>query len=125
MAYKGAMRTLTINGNTYQVSGGSGGIEVVDTASEMTNTASVYLYNGVEQGFTAGHWYFYNTGTSAWTDGGQYTGWETVETALDSYLQENAQVMGTLTFVLGSDTYVYNGSANVTIGLADADTSSY
>ena len=94
---------------------GSGGIAVVSLASEMIDTSSVYLYNGTETGYTAGHWYFYNTGTSAWTDGGQYTGWETVDTALENFLDENAQEMGTLTVVVGSTTYTYNGSANVSI----------
>lgn len=96
---------------------GSGGIAVVSLASEMTDTSSVYLYNGTETGYTAGHWYFYNTGTSAWTDGGQYTGWETVDTALENFLDENAQEMGVLTVVVGSTTYTYNGSANVSITL--------
>lgn len=96
---------------------GNGGITVVDTVAEMTDTSSVYLYNGTETGYTAGHWYFYNTGTSSWTDGGQYTGWETVGTALENFLDENAQEMGTLTVVVGSTTYTYNGSANVLITL--------
>ena len=96
---------------------GSGGIAVVSLASEMTDTSSVYLYNGTETGYTAGHWYYYDTGTSAWTDGGQYTGWETVDTALESFLDENAQEMGVLTVIVGSTTYTYNGSANVSISL--------
>lgn len=94
---------------------GSGGIAVVSLASQMTDTSSVYLYNGTETGYTAGHWYFYNTGTSAWADGGTYTGWETVDTALENFLDENAQEMGVLTVVVGSTTYTYNGSANVSI----------
>lgn len=98
-----------------QHGGGSGGITVVDTVAEMVNIEAVYLYNGIETGYTEGHWYFYNTGTSAWTDGGQYTGWETVDTALENFLEENAQEMRTLTVVVGSTTYTYNGSANVSI----------
>lgn len=97
------------------LSGGS--IPVVSNVSDMTNKSSVYLYNGTEIGYTAGHWYFWNTGTSSWTDGGEYTGWETVDTALENFLDENAQEMGVLTVVVGSTTYTYNGSANVSITL--------
>ena len=104
--------------NEANQNGGSGnGITVVELASEMTDTTAVYLYNGTETGYTAGHWYFYNTGTSAWTDGGEYTGWETVDTALENFLEENAQEIGTLTVVVGSTTYTYNGSANVSVTL--------
>ena len=92
---------------------GSGGITVVDTVAEMVDTESVYLYNGTQTGYTAGHWYFYNTGTSAWTDGGEYTGWETVDSAVDEYLQANAQEIKTLYIVVGGTNYTYNGSANV------------
>lgn len=100
-----------------QSGGGSGGITVVDTVAEMVDTEAVYLYNGTETGYTSGHWYFYDTGTSSWTDGGEYTGWETVDTALENFLEENAQEMRTLTVVVGSTTYTYNGSANVSITL--------
>ena len=100
--------------NQHGGSGGSG-ITVVDLASEMVDTESVYLYNGTETGYTAGHWYYYNTGTSAWADGGTYTGWATVDSAVEDYLEANAQQMGTLTVVVGSNTYTYNGSANVSI----------
>lgn len=104
---------------------GSGGIAVVSLASEMTNTSSVYLYNGTEAGYTAGHWYFYNTGTSAWTDGGQYTGWETVETALATYLQNNAQTLGTLTIneYGGASLGSYNGTTDVTLTLPENSSS--
>lgn len=97
------------------LSGGS--IPVVSNVSDMTNKSSVYLYNGTETGYTAGHWYFWNTGTSAWTDGGQYTGWETVNTALETFLEENAQEIGVLTVTVGDTTYRYNGSSNIAITL--------
>ena len=97
--------------------GGSGGITVVSLASEMTDRSSVYLYNGTEIGYTAGHWYFYNTSNSAWTDGGEYTGWETVNTALETFLEENAQEMGVLTVTVGDTTYRYNGASNIAITL--------
>ena len=83
----------------------------------MVDTAAVYLYNGTETGYTAGHWYFYNAGTSSWTDGGEYTGWETVETALAEYLQKNAQEIGVLSVVIGGTTYRFNGSSDVSITL--------
>lgn len=103
--------------NEANQNGGTGGITVVNLSSEMIDEGSVYLYNGTETGYTAGHWYFYDTGTSVWTDGGEYTGWETVETALANYLDENAQEMGTLTISVGSSTYTFNGSASVSIVL--------
>lgn len=101
------------------VGGKAGGITVVDHVSEMTDQELVYLYNGTETGYTAGHWYFYNTGTSAWTDGGQYTGWDTVDTALENYLQENAQTLSSLTIKKHDDTVLgtYNGTNDVVVTL--------
>lgn len=43
---------------------------VATTASAMTDHTRVYVYTGSEDGYTAGHWYYW-TG-SAWTDGGVY-----------------------------------------------------
>lgn len=43
-----------------------GGITVVSSISEMTDTSSVYLLN------TDGHWYYYD-GTQ-WVDGGEFSG---------------------------------------------------
>ena len=99
------------------VGGKAGGITVVDHVSEMTDQELVYLYNGTETGYTAGHWYYYDTGTHSWTDGGQYSGWETVDTAVAEYLQANAQPMAKLTVVVGANTYEFNGSADVSITL--------
>lgn len=45
---------------------------VASTVAEMTLTNRVYVYTGSEAGYTAGHWYYYDTGTSAWVDGGVY-----------------------------------------------------
>lgn len=105
-----------------QSGGGSGGITVVDTVAEMVDTESVYLYNGTETGYTAGHWYFYDTGTSAWTDGGQYTGWETVETALENFLEDNAQTLSSLTIKKSDNTVLgtYNGTNNVVVTLPES-----
>lgn len=40
------------------------------TVASMTNQSKVYVYTGSENGYTAGHWYYWNG--SAWTDGGVY-----------------------------------------------------
>ena len=47
---------------------------VAATASEMTDIDRVYVYVGSEAGYTAGHWYYYDSfqGGSGWTDGGVY-----------------------------------------------------
>lgn len=101
----------------HETGGGSGGISVVSLISEMSDTSAVYLYNGTETGYTAGHWYYYNTGTSTWTDGGEYTGWETVDTAISNFIDSKAQKMGTLTITVGGSSSTYDGSGNVTITL--------
>ena len=43
---------------------------VANTASAMTDHDKVYVYTGSEQGYTSGHWYYWNG--SAWSDGGTY-----------------------------------------------------
>lgn len=45
---------------------------MASTVAEMTLQNRVYVYTGSEVGYTAGHWYYYDTGTSAWVDGGVY-----------------------------------------------------
>lgn len=42
------------------------------TVAEMTLQNRVYVYIGSEVGYTAGDWYYYDEGTSAWVDGGVY-----------------------------------------------------
>ena len=98
-------------------SGVYGGIKVVSTVAEMTDISLVYLYNGTETGYTSGHWYYYDMGTYLWTDGGQYTGWSTVEDAVELYIQNNAQTIGTFSLVVGSTTYTYDGTQNVSVTL--------
>ena len=107
--------------------GASGdGIILVSLASDMTDTSSVYLYNGTETGYVSGHWYYYDTGTSAWTDGGNYTGWGTIESVLAGMTIEiQTKEIGVLTLTFGNDEYIYDGSSDVSIILADADTTSY
>lgn len=73
MAYKGQMKTLTLNGNTYDVGGGSGGQPTpVSTAAAMVDHDVIYLYTGSESGYTAGHLYYWDGST--WVDGGSYGG---------------------------------------------------
>lgn len=107
--------------------GASGdGIILVSLASDMTDTSSVYLYNGTETGYVSGHWYYYDTGTSAWTDGGNYTGWGTIESVLAGMTIEiQTKEIGVLTLTFGDEEYIYDGSSDVSIILADADTTSY
>ena len=45
---------------------------VVELASEMTDDLLIYLYMGSEEGYEANHWYYYDTETEEWTDGGAY-----------------------------------------------------
>lgn len=45
---------------------------VAETAAGMVDTDRIYVYTGSETGYTTGNWYYYNTGTSAWTSGGVY-----------------------------------------------------
>ena len=45
---------------------------VAETAAGMVDTDRIYVYTGSETGYTSGNWYYYNTGTSAWTSGGVY-----------------------------------------------------
>ena len=46
---------------------------IVSAASNMTDHDTVYVYAGSESGYTNGHWYYYNSSSSAWVDGGAYT----------------------------------------------------
>ncbi len=45
---------------------------IVTQASDMADTDKVYVYVGSEAGYNSGHWYYYDTGTSTWVDGGVY-----------------------------------------------------
>ena len=72
------------NGNSYEfhvLNGTAGGDPVpVSSAAEMTDTSSIYLYFGNEEGYTLGHWYYY---TDAWHDGGTYA--EKGDTGADGF----------------------------------------
>lgn len=52
----------------------NGGIKVVTLASQMTDPAVIYIYNGTEAGMTNGDWYYYDTLSQAWVDGGSWGG---------------------------------------------------
>lgn len=49
-----------------------GGPNVAQKAEDMINTSKVYVYIGDETGYIYGHWYYYDTATSTWADGGIY-----------------------------------------------------
>ena len=48
----------------------SGAPKAVATVAEMTDHTKNYVYTGIEEGYTSGHWYYWN-GTM-WTSGGIY-----------------------------------------------------
>lgn len=48
----------------------SGNYITITTAAEMTNTSAIYVYTGTEEGYNAGHLYYWD-GT-AFVDGGEY-----------------------------------------------------
>jgi len=47
---------------------------VASTTNDMTDHAKVYVYTGNETGYTAGHWYYWNSAATpaVWADGGLY-----------------------------------------------------
>ena len=53
---------------------GNGGVKVVDTYAEMTDINVIYVYTGSEPGMSTDHWYYYDTATSTWVDGGSWGG---------------------------------------------------
>ena len=69
---------------------------LANTVAEMTMQNRVYVYTGSETGYTAGHWYYYDTGTSAWVDGGVYNAMlvQTDKTLSISDEPADAQVTG-------------------------------
>ena len=48
-----------------------------------------------------------------------------LENALEAYLEGNSQELGTLTLNFGGTVYTYDGTSDVTITIANADTTSY
>ena len=44
----------------------------VHYAAEFTDKNKIYVYVGSEAGYTYGHWYYFDTGTNLWTDGGAF-----------------------------------------------------
>lgn len=53
---------------------GAGGVQVVSTYAEMSNVNVIYVYVGSEPGMNTDHWYYYDTATSSWVDGGSWGG---------------------------------------------------
>lgn len=44
----------------------------VSLVANMTDHTKNYVYTGSESGYTAGHWYYWNSSSSSWTEGGTY-----------------------------------------------------
>ena len=53
-----------------------GGLKVVTLAAEMIDHSIIYIYEGSESGMNPHHWYYWDTLSSAWTDGGYWGGTE-------------------------------------------------
>lgn len=85
---------------------GGGQPTPVTLASEMTDTTKLYLYVGSEDGYSNGHFYYYN-GTS-WVSGGKYggeaIGWTTEQIdlfdSLLNYIPFKDAVAGTIADLL-------------------------
>ena len=45
---------------------------VAHSSAEMVDRKLIYLYVGNEYGYMTNHWYYYDTDTNTWTDGGLY-----------------------------------------------------
>lgn len=60
----------------------------------MSDTTKIYVYTGSETGYTAGHWYYYDSGS--WHDGGTYnsSAVETDKTLSVSDMPADAKVTG-------------------------------
>lgn len=55
-----------------QSGSGSAGIMVITSSADMTDQSVIYIYRGSEAGYNYDHWYYYDTGLGAWTDGGPF-----------------------------------------------------
>ena len=55
-----------------QSGSGSAGIMVITHSADMTDQSVIYIYRGSEAGYNYDHWYYYDTGLGAWTDGGPF-----------------------------------------------------
>lgn len=55
-----------------QSGSGSAGIAVITSSADMTDQSVIYIYRGSEAGYNYDHWYYYDTGLGAWTDGGPF-----------------------------------------------------
>ena len=105
-------------GDVQRILDAFGGPNVAKSTDDMVNTSKVYVYIGDETGYTYGHWYYYDTATSTWTDGGIYQsdGVNTDTTLTASGVPADAKATGdalatkqdTLTF----DSTPTEGSAN-------------
>lgn len=49
-------------------------IKVITQASQMTDPSCIYIYQGTESGYITNSWWYYDTATREWTDGGIFGG---------------------------------------------------
>ena len=63
-------RVVSVEQDVTELKASYGTPLVSSTVAGMTNQSKIYVYTGSEDGYTSGHWYYWN-GTD-WTDGGVY-----------------------------------------------------
>ena len=103
-----SIKGFVVNGSTVQYDynyldnkpsipsgGGSSVPSVASTVAQMSNTSLIYIYGGSEPGYTAGNWYFYNSGVQEWVSGGVYCGITSadLQQALSTFLANNSAVL--------------------------------
>ena len=67
--------TITVGGSSqfFDVPDGvSPAVNSVSLAEDMLDTNLVYIYTGSEEGYIAGHFYYYDPLEDIWIDGGTY-----------------------------------------------------
>lgn len=64
----------------------------VATVAEMVDQTKVYIYNGTEEGYIVGHWYYYSSDSQAWVDGGE-PGLSNLMNTVEQYLISHGLVV--------------------------------
>lgn len=62
----------------------------VSLIADMTDETKIYVYVGSEQGYSSGHWYYYDADNENWEDGGQYGGSGGGSVTVDSALSSSS-----------------------------------